>query len=770
MKAQTKALVASVVVIALALSSVSGITYSWWSDSENTNITINTGSLDVSTSDYSWKVSTERQTAESIPSSITINYGGTGTSSASVINIPQDCNPSNLDLEIKYKVKFSANINYQYVLDIDMPDSIAKTISVKKSGSEVTIPVEQSGNADKTTELNDVYEVSIKITSLPSNASAIINLTNFITQKAAPSIVDDLSGVTGSATVVLNAPVDDSQTTPVTVTFDNVPSNAGGLTSSITTDSSTQSAKIDMELKDKDGNLISDVGSTSISFTLDGCYSNVMYYNSESSNHTQPTGATFVWYDSAGDVTSDENDAVKTKVTFITTHFSEFVIYGDSFKVSDADGFRAALNAGLDNITVTKDIETNNIEDTVDARLIVKSKTILNLDGKIITPNDMGNNQKNFTALIIDADTVINASEKGGIGTGVNGGYALNIQNGAVLTINGGDYYGGGTSVQVQKGTLVINGGLFHVEPYSDEKYGYKFVINCIDSAYKDGTAKISIAGGKFVNYNPTDSASENPNANFLAEGHVLTSESSGSDRVYTVYDNLNKATSAVKSGEMIALGEGEFSLVGTECSVAATELGGITIVGAGAEKTKLIITDDTQNDTWNGSSINFKRVTLVYHNGDYNGIKHSGTMTYIDCTIDGQPFLYALSETFTNCVFNQTSSEHYNVWTYGAANVTFNSCTFNCAGKSVLIYNEGALSKGSVSFKNCNFQASSPANGKAAIEVDSRFTEYVINISEDTTSTGFDNGSQSGNTLWNVKSQAKSVKIMVGDKIVYSK
>lgn len=42
MKAQTKALVASVVVIALALSAVSGITYSWFTDSEQSEIDIST--------------------------------------------------------------------------------------------------------------------------------------------------------------------------------------------------------------------------------------------------------------------------------------------------------------------------------------------------------------------------------------------------------------------------------------------------------------------------------------------------------------------------------------------------------------------------------------------------------------------------------------------------------------------------------------------------------------------------------------------------------
>ena len=38
MKAQTKALLASIVVIALALTAVSGVTYSWFSDTEKAEI------------------------------------------------------------------------------------------------------------------------------------------------------------------------------------------------------------------------------------------------------------------------------------------------------------------------------------------------------------------------------------------------------------------------------------------------------------------------------------------------------------------------------------------------------------------------------------------------------------------------------------------------------------------------------------------------------------------------------------------------------------
>ena len=194
----------------------------------------------------------------------------------------------------------------------------------------------------------------------------------------------------------------------------------------------------------------------------------------------------------------------------------------------------ALTNGGV--VAVTKDIHTNNIEDTAAARIVISQPTTLNLEKKIITPDNMGNNNTNFCALIVDADTTINAGENGGIDTGVNGGYGIKVRNGATLTINGGYYYGGGTAVQVQEGTLIINGGTFACEPYSSPTYGYNFLINCLDSAYKNGTAKVIINGGTFVNFDPSNCTAEGAGTNFVADGYkVVSAPQTNGDVWYTV-------------------------------------------------------------------------------------------------------------------------------------------------------------------------------------------------------------------------------------------
>ena len=246
-------------------------------------------------------------------------------------------------------------------------------------------------------------------------------------------------------------------------------------------------------------------------------------------------GGTFVNYDpSKGDDNLGGN--------FVASGYSvitETKANGDKWYtvVSNSNfvGLKKVLTGG-GNLNITSDIVDNSLTDTADARVIVKKPTTLNLNNKkIISPDNMGNNSTNFCALYVEADTTINATEDGGINTGTNGGYGINVNKGASLTINGGYYYGGGTAIQVQKGTLVINGGTFAVEPYSSPVYGYKFLLNCIDANYKDGTAKIIVKGGTFVNFDPANSASENPKGNFVAEGYKVVSEQHGTDTWYTV-------------------------------------------------------------------------------------------------------------------------------------------------------------------------------------------------------------------------------------------
>ena len=225
-------------------------------------------------------------------------------------------------------------------------------------------------------------------------------------------------------------------------------------------------------------------------------------------------------------------NVVATQYTYENDSFNDQYDKEATYPVIDLAGLKDAIKNG-GNVAVDADVQVSG-KDTLSQRTIISKPTTLQLNKKITSPYAMGNNNVNFTALIVAADTTINAGENGGIDT-KGGAYGINVISGANLVINGGTYYGGGTAVQVQKGTVTINGGHFAVEAFSDPQYGYEFMLNCIDSAYKDGTAKIIVKGGTFVNFNPANCKAEGAGTNFVADGYKVETSTHGTDTWYTV-------------------------------------------------------------------------------------------------------------------------------------------------------------------------------------------------------------------------------------------
>lgn len=198
-----------------------------------------------------------------------------------------------------------------------------------------------------------------------------------------------------------------------------------------------------------------------------------------------------------------------------------------------------------------------------------------------------------------------------------------------------------------------------------------------------------------------------------------------------------------------VVIADGNYDLSGVNVN-------GATIVGA----SKNVVVKPcpcTYNGVKSISDVTFENVTItVPETNSYSGLQGQNE-SYKNCVINGQYWLYSKNTTFEECVFNTTDANNYNVWTYGAANVEFTKCTFNSAGKSVLIYKEslgGATYN--VTFNECELNASAPVEGKAAIEIDSSFPnggggKYNVVINT-TTANGFANGNVSGNSLWNQK------------------
>lgn len=249
-----------------------------------------------------------------------------------------------------------------------------------------------------------------------------------------------------------------------------------------------------------------------------------------------------------------------------------------------------------------------------------------------------------------------------------------------------------------------------------------------------------------------------------VSEGETATVATIGS----ATYETLDEAIAAVADGETIVVNAGEYTLNGS------LNYTGKAFTIAAAEGAKVSF-DMSAAVALHGAKITFNNVTFDYKtNGNYIGLQHADTLVYNNCTINGMVFLYAVNETFNGCTFNQTSAGAYNVWTYGAQNVAFNGCTFHCVGKAVLVYNEGAIAKTDLTVKDTKFIASAPVEDKAAIEIDTSLMEggATITVDDKTTAAGFDNGSNSGNPLWNDKKQTadtnKNTTVTVAGETVF--
>ena len=242
------------------------------------------------------------------------------------------------------------------------------------------------------------------------------------------------------------------------------------------------------------------------------------------------------------------------------------------------------------------------------------------------------------------------------------------------------------------------------------------------------------------------EATSEGEDGDNVSEGETVTVATIGEAK----YETLDAAIEAVADGQTIVVNAGEYTLngslnyTGKAFTIAAAE---------GAD----VSFDMSAAVALHGAKITFNNVTFDYKtNGNYIGLQHADTLVYNNCTINGVVFLYAVNETFNGCTFKQESPDAYNVWTYGAQNVAFNGCTFNCVGRCVLVYNEGAIDKTDLTVENTEFNASAPAEGKAAIEIDTSLMAggATITVDDKTTDTGFAAGSNSGKTLWNDKKQ----------------
>ena len=220
------------------------------------------------------------------------------------------------------------------------------------------------------------------------------------------------------------------------------------------------------------------------------------------------------------------------------------------------------------------------------------------------------------------------------------------------------------------------------------------------------------------------------------------------------VVSNTDELNAALKTYTCVKAKEGDYTLT--------TFPAGAKIIGSGEDT----VINATSIITVNGA-VNIENAYIVMSNDGYKGFQGNVELNLKNCTIEGQPFLYGAKANFEGCTFKQAVKDNYNVWAYAVKEASFTNCVFNCDGRCVLIYQEGPSLIQNVTFEGCTFNAATPADaGKAAVEIGaSNLTTglYTVVIN-DCTANGFDAGSVSGSTLWNVKNGNRANVVVDGE------
>ena len=212
---------------------------------------------------------------------------------------------------------------------------------------------------------------------------------------------------------------------------------------------------------------------------------------------------------------------------------------------------------------------------------------VLNLNGHTIK-NYAGNEYTDLIVVEEGATLIINGEGTVEAVSG-NDGYAIIVDG--TLIVNGGTYKAGvdenGEANAVlyarNNGEIYVNGGYFPNEHNSN------YVLNKKD-AHK-ATTVIEVSGGVFVGFDPSNSPSENPKENFVAENCIVLTEGN----VYTVVsgaiiNNADEFKAAAKNANLQYMVIAEDIDLGTAYTIINTNkviLGNNHKIKAGGVTTK---------------------------------------------------------------------------------------------------------------------------------------------------------------------------------------
>lgn len=216
------------------------------------------------------------------------------------------------------------------------------------------------------------------------------------------------------------------------------------------------------------------------------------------------------------------------------------ILFVDAADAATTEDSLKTLAARGGEIGITKDFTKDAAKITEEDRTVISQNANVNFYNKTITvPAALGAlepvESKNWSGIYVDGEgvNVVIDGTTGGIQveetTNQDSPYAITAMNGATITINGGHYKGGGTTVYALSGHIIINDGFFEAWPWQNGPSNplKPWTLNCKNDAYQEGRASITVKGGTYVNFDPSNPQVDDAET-YVAEGYEVQSEDKG--------------------------------------------------------------------------------------------------------------------------------------------------------------------------------------------------------------------------------------------------
>lgn len=394
------------------------------------------------------------------------------------------------------------------------------------------------------------------------------------------------------------------------------------------------------------------------------------------------TGGTFVGFNPAN------NAAEGVGTNFCAEGYSA-VAEGNNYKVirttiTTPEEFASAV-AVAPVVTLANNVTVNEV-------VVLSGKaTTINLNGKTLGYNgdDRLFKVQDGATLTINGEDGAVAVHSDNLNSGSTAAYIGTAYEGSKIVVNGGTHTTNGcTLYHAYSGTIEINSGVFNADEtgYDPQgKYGHKYTLNM-----QDKTGAILVRGGSFKNYNPAYSQSENPVANFVAEGYqsvprgdwyVVISEAA-------VFAADNEAVEAALDNRAIntIYLEGKEYVIEMYTNFPAKE--SLTIVGT------------------EGTKVAFKNEQVQ--------LERCKNFTIKNCEV-----LHMATKKWGMLVFGSRKSSN--------GVVTLSNCTFNGVGTQGIYINED-MNGAVYNIENCTFNGNFGSEGAITIQ-DNKNVEFTVNV-----------------------------------------